>query len=198
MSIEPLNDPAPDGYGRAEASASASVSVTGVDLQALNVMIDGLAHARRAVAAYQAVEATLMAATVDLALGSSSSGTAELQMREVTAEVAAALRVSERTVQAQFSSALTLVEDSPATHRALQSGEISRSHANVITSEDARITDAAVRARYEDVVLERARVETSGRLRGIAKAIAEKLTPQSLAERQREALGGRRVSVPDS
>ncbi|MBB2975925.1 hypothetical protein FHX49_001492 [Microbacterium endophyticum] len=191
MNIESLTDHIPGGHDPARVSA------TGVDLQALDVMIDGLTHARRAVAAYQALEATLMAATVDLARGSSQSGTAELPMREVTAEVAAALRVSDRTVQAQFSSALTLVEDFPSAHRALQSGEISRSHANVITSEGARITDAAVRKQYEDLVLERARVETSGRLRGIAKAIAEKLNPQSLTERHRQALDGRRVWVTD-
>ena len=109
-------------------------------------MIDGLAHARRAVAAYQALEATLMVATVDLARGSSQSGTAELPMREVTAEVAAALRVSDRTVHAQFSSAWTLVEDFPATHRALQAVDqpIARERDH---ERGSRITDAAVRAR---------------------------------------------------
>jgi hypothetical protein len=76
-------------------------------------------------------------------------------------------------------------------------GEISRSHVAVIVDCGLGIDDAAARADYESAVLGRARVETAGRLRPMAKVLASRAQPRSIDERHRQAREARSVRVVD-
>ena len=60
-----------------------------------------------------------------------------------------------------------------------------------------RIEDADTRAGFEAAILPVAERETAGRLRPIAKLLADRPLPQSIAERHRAAVAERRVTVAD-
>jgi hypothetical protein len=93
--------------------------------------------------------------------------------------------------------ASTLVTRFPATLDALTSGRISRAHAAVIADAGARLIDDDARAAYETAVLPVAERETVGRLRPIARRLADALHPTPIDERHRDARRQRRVWVCD-
>ncbi|WP_194396771.1 DUF222 domain-containing protein [Microbacterium atlanticum] len=121
----------------------------------------------------------------------------DLPLREVTAELGAAMRLSDRTVQARMSAASALVSSFSETFRALRKGRIDLAHASAITDSGAGIDDPASRAEYERILLEAARFETPARLRAIARVVAARIDPEMAAELQRRAHGTRRVRVID-
>lgn len=169
------------------------------ELFLLDKLVSSLVEARKGIAAFQALEANLLNAALALALehadGSRSDG--DLPIREVAAEIGAALRVSDRTVQRQLEQARQLTDDFPATHDALTSGRISRAHVNVILDAGAHLTDSAVRAEYERIVLEVAERESASRVRPYARVVTERLLPRSVEERHQAAAKSRGVSVKD-
>lgn len=114
--------------------------------------------------------------------------------RSLTAELAVAARVSDRTMQTRLSEASTLVERFPATLSALEQGAISLGHAHVITEHGSVLTDATARARYEETVLERAQRLTPGRLRRVARLTSERFNPTAHQERHDAAREERRVA----
>jgi len=122
----------------------------------------------------------------------------ELPMREIAAEVGAALRISDRTAQRTLSDAVTLTTAFPATHQALSEGRVSRSHVSVIIEAGAAIGDDESRGRYEREVLPRAEAESAGRLRPIARLLAERAHPTSIEDRHRRARRDRNVVVTDA
>ena len=89
-----------------------------------------LVATRREMARLQAEEASLLAEARRIAddwaadEDSASRSTSEFPHRSIAAEIAAAWRVSDRTVQRQINDAATLVEDYPETHAALAGGQI--------------------------------------------------------------------------
>ena len=121
----------------------------------------------------------------------------EMPMRTATAEIATALRITERTVQRRMSDSTTLMIRFSRTHAALSEGRISRAHATVIMDAGVAIEDDEARAAFELAALDRAEIETAGRLRAIVQAIAEKAQPVSIAERHRIARQRRGVFIRD-
>lgn len=117
----------------------------------------------------------------------------DLAFRSLTAELAAASKLSDRTIQSRLSEAMSLVGDFPFTLHALQSGTVSVSHARVIMAEGAVITDPARRVDYESAVLDRAASVTPGRLRRVARFAAEKLAGVGFEERHEKAKDERAV-----
>ncbi|HEY9499671.1 MAG TPA: DUF222 domain-containing protein [Terrimesophilobacter sp.] len=117
----------------------------------------------------------------------------ELAFRSLTAELAIAARVSDRTMQARLSEALTLVDDFPLTLHALQCAELSIAHARVVMTAGSSISDPARRADYESSVIARAASVTPGRLRRLAQLAAEKVAGVGFAERHAKAKEGRSV-----
>ncbi|MFT3798864.1 DUF222 domain-containing protein [Microbacterium sp.] len=182
-----------------EISRRAGLSLTAPDLVMLDHLVTSLVETRRGIAAFQALEAQLLHAANTLAQErvDASRSDGDLPMRDVAAEIGAALRVSDRTVQRQLGQASILAERFPRTLDALTTGRISRAHVHVIVDAGHRITDDEVRARFETAVLTVAEQESPSRLKGYARLTAERLLPRTLQERHQDATAGRRVDVSD-
>ncbi len=165
-------------------------------------LVESIVQTRTAIAALQAFETTMFAAAVSLAdeqaaRGPSDTAASDMPLRSIAAEIAAALRLSDRSVQRQLSDAYALTARFPATLAALGDGRISRAHVATITEAGGSIEDDARRAEYETHVIDRAQSETPGRLRPIARILAERAQSHSIEERHARARSRRRVVVTD-
>ena len=169
----------------------------------MDVLVPQLVDVRREVARLQAEEARLLAQARRIATDwadddeRNGSSTAEFTHRSVAAEIAAAWRVSDRTVQRQIDDASALVDDCPATLAALESGTISAAHARVIVAAGVVIEHPELRREYEQIVLEFAAAESASRTAPIAKRRAEWFAGSTIDERHRRARLRRRVWVDD-
>ncbi len=164
-------------------------------------LLDALAVTRRDRAALDAREAALLASAVDLTQTQDAapgpSDVRDIPLRSLAAQIGAMWRASDRTVQRQLSDAFVLVGSFPATHTALEAGEISQGHVSVIVGAGLPITDDDARALYEAAVLEVARRETPGRLKPAARMLANRLHPVPLETRHQAAAAVRNVWVRD-
>ncbi len=134
-----------------------------------------------------------------LAAALTDASPAEMALRSLRAELAAMLHVSEYAVEREFDLAYALDTRYPATGEVLGAGLIGVAHVQVICDAGVIIgsgDDALARhARYEAAVLTYAVVETPGRLRPIAKRLAEQFAEVSLEERHEAARSQRRVEI---
>ena len=180
-----------------------SPDLTGSDAARLNSVIDRVVAARAAVAKARAEEAAAMADAMRLAderrarIASRDSRETELPVREIAAEIAAAARMSDRTVRARLGEAHNLVTRFPATWNALAAAEIDDGHVWQIVRAGDHIDDHDARTTYETAILTVARRECPARLRPIALTLAQRLHPRPLAERHRAAAELRDVRVRD-
>lgn len=176
----------------------------------LDRLVDRLIDARRAIAAAQAAEVTLLAEAVDVIAdrtvelrqraqgeGRRFVSTADLPAREVSLELGAAMRVSDRTVQSRLSDAFELTTYFPATFDAWTTGEIDAGHAWAISRAGMLLDDETDRARYEPLALAAARTESPARLAEATKAIAATTRPDLFADRARIASEERRMRLYD-
>ncbi|MGC0368576.1 DUF222 domain-containing protein [Microbacterium sp. SLBN-111] len=181
MSFDPVPTPRDEG---ASALSSVLVEVRGVDAELAS------AEARRVRA---------LARAGHLALDSSaevraSSKAAELALREVASEIAAASSLSDRSVQAQIGRAMTLADDFPVTLDAWEAGALTRTHVRVIV--DAGLPLPQERRREFDVLAVATADELSpGRLKTRLAALAESLQPTTLTERHQRGRVTRCVRV---
>lgn len=156
---------------------------------------------RRQIAALQAREARALATAGaiadDWADASTTRSDAELAHRAVAAEVAAALRVSDRTVQRQIAEAQRLVAFFPETTASLEAGRISAAHARVIVDSADRIERPELLAEYEASVLTYAEAESASRLRPVAKRRAEWFRDETIRERHAAVARTRAVRLID-
>ena len=171
---------------------------------ALDRVVAEVQRTRAQIARLQAAEARLLTDAADVVLAREQQRRAagrrtahDLPLREVTSELGAAMRLSDRAVQARMSAASTLVERFPKTLRALRKGRIDFAHASAITDSGASIGDELMRAEYERILLEAAKYETPPRLRAIALVVAARIDPEMAAQLQGQAIGQRRVRVID-
>ncbi|KQZ85723.1 hypothetical protein ASD56_05370 [Microbacterium sp. Root166] len=165
-------------------------------------LVESIVQTRTAIAALQAFETTMLAAAVSLADEQAArrpaeSAASDMPLRSIAAEIATALRISDRSVQRQLSDAHALAGRFPATLAALGDGRISRAHVAAITEAGGSIEDDDARAEYEAQVIGRALSETPGRLRPIARMLAERARSRCVDERHAEARSRRRVVVTD-
>lgn len=178
-------------------------STEGRELVLLDALVTSLAEARTAIAAFQALEVTLLAAAEALAeeqttrLSSGDSREREMPRRSIAAEIGTATRANDRTVQRRMGEASVLTNDFAATVRALGSGRIERAHAGVILEAGGAIADASARADYERAAIALAEKETPGRLRPLLRSLAARLDPESIDVRHAEAKRRRGVWVHD-
>lgn len=168
------------------------------DLVVLDGLVSALVEARRGIAAFQALEASLLAAAMALGVDRSdaSRGDGDLPIRAIAAELGAALRVSDRTIQRRLGEAERLATGFPATLAALTEGRISRAHADVIVDAGGRL-EGGTRGHFERAAIEVAERESAARLRPVARLLAERAMPRPLSERHNEARADRRVAVHD-
>ena len=181
MTFEAPPPPPDDG---AAALSSVLAEVRGVDAEVAS------AEARRVRALARAGHLALDA-TAGLR---ASSRRAEMALREVASEIAAASCLTDRAVQAQIGRAMTLADDFPATLDAWEAGALSRAHVRVII--DAG-TPLPPERRHEFDVLAVATADglSPGRLRTRLAALAESLHPTTLTERHQRGRDTRCVRV---
>lgn len=169
----------------------------------VDALLDALVEAERAVAVAQARKIALLAEAVEIAQAQAkadaavSSQDTDIPMRSMAAQIGAALRRPDRSVQRELSDAFGIVTRFPATLTALADGSISRAHLEVVVDAGTRIDDDHVRREYEDAALAIARREAPGRLRPAAQLLANRLHPVPLDERHAIAAKGRSVWVRD-
>ncbi|MCR2809675.1 MULTISPECIES: HNH endonuclease signature motif containing protein [unclassified Microbacterium] len=169
----------------------------------LDDLVTRVVENRAAIASLQADEASLLADAVDLMISRTEERRVEgrprtdsdLPLREICAELGAAMRMSDRTVQARIGDATTLLTSFRATHDAGRAGLIDAGHVAAIRDAGAGIADAAERARYERQMLEAAAHESPGRLRVLGRVVAARIDPASIDERHRVARASRDVRV---
>ncbi|GAB3602197.1 HNH endonuclease signature motif containing protein [Microbacterium aureliae] len=183
-----MTDPAPD-----EAAATA--------VTRLGEIVPEVVDIRRQIAALQAREASVLARASAVAAEWADAGAtvsdADLAHRTVAAELGAALRVSDRTVQRQLHEAERLVGGFPKTMASLAAGGISMAHARIIVEAGERIVRDELRAEYEDTVLPYAEAESASRLRPVARRRAQWFLEETVRTRHRVAARSRNVIVFD-
>lgn len=173
------------------------------DAAALDALVTQVVDTRREIARLQSVESRLLAGAVDIVVARIAERSTrarridrDIPMRDVSAELGAAMRLTDRTVQSRMGDATELVERFAATLAAWERGDIDAPHVSAILDSGAAIADDDLRADYERRVLEVARSETPGRLRPAAKAIAAAIDPETTRDLQR-GHDARRVRVDD-
>ncbi|MEJ1156624.1 HNH endonuclease signature motif containing protein [Microbacterium marmarense] len=167
----------------------------------LTELLDTVTESRRLIAQHQAIEAAALAQAGHIGAARSARLSAratlerEMPIRSIAAEFGTAMHVADRTAQAQINDAMSLVDDYPETFTALHEGRISRSHVNTILNAGAPLEGAEARAQFDHDVVKIAEVETAGRLRRFADALAETAQPRTLNERHLDAREERSVRV---
>lgn len=172
------------------------------DAASLDAMVTAVSRLDAAVAALQAMRANVLTEAFYLAERRAAGQPArvkarDMELRDISAEIGAAARVSDRAVQGQISDALTLTERFSPAHAALAAGEISLAHARVIIDAGCGIDDDVARDVFTHRAVEIARHETAGRLRGFVAPLAEVALPQNITERHQVARENRMVSLRD-
>jgi hypothetical protein len=114
--------------------------------------------------------------------------------RELTFDLAARLRIPERTAETLIGESQRLVQSLPETHRALGAGEISYRHVQVIVDQTAGLSDL-VTAEFERTVLPRAKELTVSKFKNDARKKREALDPGSIERRHRVAIEDRNTWI---
>ncbi|WP_350350941.1 DUF222 domain-containing protein [Microbacterium sp. A8/3-1] len=170
-------------------------------VNALGAVTEMLVEVERTISSMQAVRDGFLAVgsrlAVDVAQQAASRDEAELALRTVAAEFAAALRVSDRTVQRRMTDASFLVERFPRVWRALGAGLISAGHARVICDAGAHLDDPRDRDAYSGEVLGFAETESPNRVARMARRVAERYQSRPIGERHKDARAKRGVWVKD-
>ena len=116
-------------------------------------------------------------------------------MREVSSEVAAACRVSDRTVQRDIGDAMLLIESYPAAVGAWETGAISRRHVRVIADAGMPLPMER-RAGFDALAVQLAgEVSSPGRLKNLLTVAAQRFHPRTVTESHRAARELRCVRV---
>lgn len=170
----------------------------------LDAVVADVVKTRAQIAALQARESELLAGAVDLVMAREAElratgrrHSADIPLREVSAELATAMRLTDRTVQSRMGDAATLHDRFPSTVHAWRTGSIDAGHVGAILDAGSAIADEHTRAQFEARALEIASTETPSRLRTHARAIAAQLDPGATARRTRRAIDFRRIRLID-
>ncbi|MFK0403821.1 DUF222 domain-containing protein [Microbacterium sp. NPDC090225] len=134
---------------------------------------------------------------IDIARQAAHPDHGDMALRAVAAEIGAAVRVSDRTIERRMDEASWTVERFVEVWAAQGAGRISAAHARVIVDAGAHLDDPADRARYAARAVEAAVVESPNRLRRVARRIAEQYQARTVTERHQDARELRRVWVKD-
>ncbi|WP_130494610.1 DUF222 domain-containing protein [Motilibacter rhizosphaerae] len=133
----------------------------------------------------------ISAATAETVPGAARGGGAEASAR---AEMALALRMTERGAAAMVDGALLLTSRHPGTRWLLAEGHLSPAHARVVVDEASVLADEFIPA-LEAAVLRRAPERTVSELRRDVRRAVAKLDSRGAAERHADAVQQRAVRV---
>ena len=115
---------------------------------------------------------------------------AEIARREFSSELACTLRIPAPTAEGLIAESRALAEDLPGTRAALQAGEISYRHAQVIIGQALSVPATAL-PDFEEALLPAARVLTAAKLKHKAHVLRERLHPESITARREKSFSER-------
>ncbi|KJL22168.1 hypothetical protein RN51_02048 [Microbacterium oxydans] len=179
------------------ALADATIEQVG----ALAALTDMLVEVERTISSLQAARDGILAVGSQIALEVADQAEhpdhGDMSARTVAAEFAAALRVSDRTVQRRMADAAWVVERFPLVWEAQGAGRISAAHARVICEAGEHLYDGASRDAYATQMIAFAETESPGRVGRMARRVAERFQARSIEERHLDAREERSVWVKD-
>jgi hypothetical protein len=117
--------------------------------------------------------------------------------RAFTAEIAAALRISERAAENLIGVSTALGASLPATQQALGSGDISYRHAQIMVDHSAGLSADEI-AQLERRVIETATVTSAPRFDSFVRRTRERLSPESIEARHVAAVDRRTVVLDEA
>lgn len=117
-----------------------------------------------------------------------------LAERSVTAELACALRLPERSATALLVESRSLVHEHPATMTALRSGEVSYRHALAVLEATTGLDERSV-LELDATLADKARTTTVSRLKRVARREREHRDPRPMMARHRLAAQDRHVEL---
>ncbi|MFS2282076.1 HNH endonuclease signature motif containing protein, partial [Microbacterium sp. OR21] len=172
-------------------SSNGIIGFSDADTAELAEIVHAARAAHAAVAAAQAALTRTLAraqklADTQAAHAAESVKSKDMALRGISAEIAAAVRSSDRSVQRQISDAVILVDEFPATLDAWETGSITKGHAVLITELGLPLP-SETRPEFERLALIRSEDETPTRLRSELAILADRLHPRTLTERHIEA-----------
>ncbi|MGV2903412.1 DUF222 domain-containing protein [Microbacterium sp. AGC62] len=180
---------------------AALVDATVEQMATLAELTDMLVGLERTISSLQAARDGVLAVGSRLALQVADEAEhpdfGDLTTRTVAAEMAAALRVSDRTVQARMSEAVWRVERFPLVWAAQGAGRISAAHARAICDAAEHLEDAADRDAYSAEMVPFAESESPNRVSRHGRRVAERFQSRSVDERHKDAREKRSVWVKD-
>ncbi|WP_460774066.1 HNH endonuclease signature motif containing protein [Microbacterium sp. GXF7504] len=118
----------------------------------------------------------------------------DIMERSLRLELAAALRVTERTADALLARAQAIVVRYPHALRALETGAITERHADLFAEAMDRLTPDQRRG-VEERAIERARCASVGAYRRWLRTLVDTVTAPTLTERHAEAVARRVVTM---
>ena len=192
------------GGGSASIAVRDDLSPYAVAQDALSELIGASVQAQRVEAMNAALRVDVLFLTLRYAVRSTEAFVAaslsperrrEMAHRAVTAELATALHVPERTMQRHLDDAAALSTRLPATLSALRDGAITMAHARVIVEQTSDLgdDDRDACARLDALLAEFSTSNTAATVRRKARHLREEVMTETLAERQRAARAKRRV-----
>lgn len=180
---------------------AALVDATVEQMATLAELTDMLVGLERTISSLQAARDGVLAVGSRLALQVADEAEhpdfGDLTTRTVAAEMAAALRVSDRTVQARMTEAVWRVERFPLVWAAQGAGRISAAHARVICDAAEHLDDAVDRDAYSAEMVPFAESESPNRVSRHGRRVAERFQSRSVDERHKDAREKRSVWVKD-
>ncbi|WPF81097.1 DUF222 domain-containing protein [Sanguibacter sp. 4.1] len=117
-----------------------------------------------------------------------------LAERSVTAELACALRLPERSASTLLVESQSLVHEHPATMTALRSGEVSYRHALAVLDATIGLDETSV-LELDAILADKARTTTVSRLKRVARREREHRDPRPMTARHRLAAQDRHVEL---
>lgn len=172
---------------------------TDADFAALAEIVADVESVSDAVRRAQVAEVRVLARAGALAQKQAEGADARTQahdmaLRSIAAEIAGAVRSTDRTLQRRIGDAREPVECYPSTLSAWERGDITRGHVYVIVQHG---TDVPIdrRPEYEAAAIDICRDETPNRASGAIEMIAQRIHPRSFTERHIEAAAGRGVRL---
>ncbi|GAB3034755.1 HNH endonuclease signature motif containing protein [Parafrigoribacterium mesophilum] len=182
------DSPTPDG----------PLTPAGIMVDTLSNLVEASERANRVVAAAMAMRAQLvdqarMFSELTAAADSNTDPThREMLHRSFRAELGAALRMPERSIEALLNESESLVHELPATLVALRDGAISYRHAQIMVSQTTTLEPEAI-SELETKSLRFAATLTASKFDRKVREMRERLHPESISERHTKALGDRAV-----
>lgn len=170
-------------------------------VEALAALTEMLVGVERTISSLQAARDGILAVGSRLALEVAEQAEhrdhGEMSARTVAAEFAAALRVSDRTVQRRMTDAAWVVERFPLVWEAQGAGRISAAHAKVVCEAGEHLGDVTSRGAYATQMIAFAETESPARVGRMARRVAERFQARSIEDRHLDAREKRAVWVKD-